>query len=255
MLASGFSWFHLLPAVDHDTLVPFGHSYVYLHTAMVCLGLILFAVVARMGLERAKARQGLERFYTSERFSPLVLAELLADSLRGLMGDLLSKDDVRLFFPLISAFFLYIFGCNILGIFPGFLPPTDYVNANAGLALITFVTFNVVGLARDPVGYVKHLWGPVWWLGVLLFPIEVLSLFIRPVSLTIRLTANMFGDHLVFNIMSGLVPLLLPVGLLALAILVSTIQAFIFSLLTTIYISLSVPHGHDHHGSEHDHAH
>jgi F-type H+-transporting ATPase subunit a len=108
------------------------------------------------------------------------------------------------------------------------------------------LVFNAVGLSRDPVGYIKHLWGPVWWLGFLLFPIELISLCVRPVALGIRLTANIFGDHQVFVIFSSLVPLVVPAALLTLAILVSTIQAFIFSLLTTIYIGLSVPHSDDH---------
>lgn len=254
MIASGFTWFHLIPAVDKDTLldtVGLDHSYVYIHTTLACVVLIGFAVLGRMGLERAKAREGVEKYFPDEKFSPMLMGELLVDGLRGLMRDMLSNDDVRAFFPLISGMFLYIFTCNIMGIFPGLLPPTDYINTNAGMAAVSFLVFNYVGLSRDPVGYIKHLWGPVALLGVLLFPIEVLSLFIRPFSLTVRLTGNMFGDHMVFTIMSGLVPLILPVALLGLAILVSTIQAFIFSLLTTVYIGLSVPH-HDH---DHDHAH
>lgn len=254
MIASGFTWFHLIPAVDEDSLLAgagLDHSYVYLHTGLACLLLIGFAVLGRMGLERAKARSDVERYFPPEGLSALTIGELLVDGLRGLMGDLLTAADVRAFFPLIVGIFLYIFTCNIMGIFPGFLPPTENINTNAGMATVAFLVFNFVGLSRDPGGYVKHLWGPVLWLGPLLFPIEVLSLFIRPFSLTIRLTGNMFGDHMVFTIMSGLMPLLLPVALLALAVLVSTIQAFIFSLLTTVYISLSVPH-HDH---DHDPAH
>jgi F-type H+-transporting ATPase subunit a len=252
MIASGFTWFHLLPAVDEDTLlasVGLDHTFVYIHTVLACVVLIGFAVLGRIGLERVKARDGIEKYVPDQSFSPMLIGEVMVDGLRGLMGDMLDSDDVRRFFPLVSGLFLYIFTCNIMGIFSGFLPPTDWINTNAGLALTVFLVFNFVGLSRDPVGYIKHLWGPVWWLGVLLFPIEVLSLFIRPFSLTVRLTGNMFGDHMVFTIMSGLIPLLLPVALLGLAILVSTIQAFIFSLLTTVYIGLSVPH-HDH---DHDH--
>ncbi len=248
MFASGFSWFHLIPAVDQDTLLEgFGltHSYMYIHATFACVCLIAFAIAGRMALERVKARQGIDKFFAGERISALIIAELFMDGLRALMRDMLSGKDVRLFFPLISAMFLYIFACNIMAIFPGFLPPTDNMNTNAGMAVLSFVVFNAVGLSRDPVGYIKHLWGPVWWLGFLLFPIELISLCVRPVALGIRLTANIFGDHQVFVIFSDLVPLVVPAALLTLAILVSTIQAFIFSLLTTIYIGLSVPH-HDH---------
>jgi len=78
----------------------------------------------------------------------------------------------------------------------------------------------------------------------LIFIIEVIGLVVRPATLTIRLTGNMFGDHTVFSIMSDLVPWGVPVPFLGLALIVSFIQAFVFSLLTVIYIALSVPH-HD----------
>jgi F-type H+-transporting ATPase subunit a len=100
----------------------------------------------------------------------------------------------------------------------------------------------------------KHLAGPALLLAPFMFFLEVLSLFIRPVSLTIRLTANMFGDHLVFGVMSGLVPLILPSLLLILACVVSVVQAFVFSLLTIIYIHLALPH-HEHEEHEAAHAH
>ena len=90
-------------------------------------------------------------------------------------------------------------------------------------------------------------------LSPLLFPLESLSLIIRPISLTVRLTANLYGDHQVFTLLSDFIPVVVPVGLLALALMVSFIQAFVFSLLTVVYINLSLPHD-DHHGDE-AHAH
>lgn len=249
MIAAGFSWFHLIPQVDDGSLVAFdpSHSHVYVITSFVCAMILGFCVLGRIALERAKSRDGLEQYMTGTTLSPLVFGELLTGFVKGFMGDMLDKDDVRRFFPLISAIFFYIFCCNICAIVPGMLPPTDYINTNVGMAIISFLAFNYVGLSRDPVGYVKHLMGPVIWMAPLLFVIELISLFVRPASLTIRLTGNMFGDHQVFVIMSGMLDYVFPVALMLLACMVSTIQAFIFSLLTTIYIGLSVPH--------HDHAH
>jgi F-type H+-transporting ATPase subunit a len=267
MFASGFSWFRLIPAVDHDTalkslgiaehsLAP-GHEIanttVYLHAWLAVAVLVGFAILARMGLERARARNGIERYFTSDKLTVLSFAEVFVGGIQGLMGDLLDKKDAKLFFPLIAGLFAYIFACNIQSIIPGFLPPTDNINTNVGMAVISFLTFNVVGLARDPVGYIKHLAGPAWFLAWFMFPLEVLSLLIRPLSLTIRLTANLFGDHLVFTVMSGLVPAVVPALLLVLACVVSVVQAFVFSLLTVIYIHLALPH-HEHEG-EHAHAH
>jgi F-type H+-transporting ATPase subunit a len=265
--ASGFSWFRLIPAVDRDSalhalgvtehsLSP-GHEVanttVYLHAWLAAAVLIAFAIVARIGLEKARSRNGLERYFTSDKITPLAFAEVFVGGIYGIMADLLDKKDAKLFFPLIGGLFLYIFACNIQSIIPGFLPPTDNINTNVGMALITFLTFNFVGLSRDPVGYIKHLAGPVLLLAPFMFPLEVLSLCIRPMSLTIRLTANLFGDHLVFNVMSDLVPPVVPALLLVLACVVSVIQAFVFSLLTVIYIHLALPHheGHD----DHAHAH
>lgn len=254
-LASGFSWFHLIPAVDHDTLLPFmEHDFVFVHTILVCVGLIGFAVLARMGLEAAKKRPGIEAWTADEGLTVRTIAELIADVVRGFMSGMLSAKDVKFFFPLVSAIFVYVFTCNILSIIPGFQPPTDNISTNFGMALIVFATFNFFGFVRDPMGYLKHLWGPVPALGILLFPIEVFSISMRPMTLAFRLAINLYADHLVYGIMNDLV-YFLAFPLMFLAILVSLVQAFVFSLLTTVYLHLSLPHHHDDHESHGDGAH
>lgn len=253
MIAAGFTWFHLIPAVDRDELLApliTSHTYVHVLAWFACFVCVVFAVVARVGLERAKARSGIERYFADERLTVANFAELLVTGVRGFMSDVLGPADIRTFFPLAGGIFTYLLVCNFMGLIPGLLPPTDYINTTFGIAVLVFLTFNFVGLKRDPVGYLKHLWGPVLLLGPLLFPIEVISLMFRPVSLTLRITGNMFGDHTVFAIASELVPLVVPALLMVLALLVSVIQAFIFSLLTSIYISLSLPH---HEGDEAHH--
>jgi F-type H+-transporting ATPase subunit a len=261
MLASGFSWFRLIPAIDKDTLLSSlgltehhlaaGHEVanttVHLHAWLAALTVIACAVLARMGLESARKRQGLDKYVPSGKFDAVSAAEVFAGGILGLMGDLLEKRDQRAFFPLIAGLFSYIFFCNIQSIIPGFLPPTDNVNTNVGMAIVVFLTFWGVGLSRDAVGFLKHLAGPALLIAPFMFPLELISLCIRPVSLTIRLTANLYGDHQVFTILSGLIPVGIPSALLLLAILVSVIQAFVFSLLTVIYINLSLPHHEEHH--------
>ena len=252
--ASGFSWFHLIPAIDHDTLVPImEHDYVLVHTFLVCAGLIVFAVVARMALEAAKRRNGIDAYMADEGISVRNIAEVIADVVRGFMSGMLSRSDVKFFFPLVSSLFVYIFTANILSIIPGFQPPTDNINTNFGMALIVFLTFNFFGFVRDPAGYLKHLWGPVPLLGILLFPIEVFSISMRPLTLAFRLAINLYADHLVYGIMSDLV-WVFAFPLLFLAILVSLVQAFVFSLLTTVYLHLALPHHHDDHASDGDHG-
>lgn len=253
--ASGFSWFHLIPAVDHDTLLPMmEHDYVFVHTLLVCALLIGFAILGRMGIESARRRAGVEAYMADDRISIRNIAEVIADMVRGLMSGMLSKSDVRFFFPLVGALFVYILTANLLSIVPGFQPPTDNINTNFGMALIVFLTFNLFGFARDPVGYLKHLWGPVPLLGILLFPIEVFSISMRPLTLAFRLAINMYADHLVYGIMNDLV-YILAFPLMFLAILVSLVQAFVFSLLATVYLHLALPHHHDDHASDGAHGH
>jgi F-type H+-transporting ATPase subunit a len=252
VIASGFSIWHLFGLTDKTlagALTPAAQeSSIIMSAFFSCFVLLGLAVIARMGLERAKARNGVEKYFPDEKLSARNAAELFVVGISGMMSDVLGRKDIRTFFPLIGGMFAYIFACNIQGIFPGLLPPTDNINTNVGMAVIAFLVFNYVGLSRDAVGYIKHLMGPVLPLAVLLFPIEVIGLFVRPFSLSVRLTGNMFSDHTVFNVMSDLIPPVWPVAFLALAILVSLIQAFVFSLLTTIYIGLSVPHDdHDEH--------
>ncbi len=250
VFASGFSWMHLLPGVGSDTsfLAEVGithHHYTVFHTWLAAGALILLALLARMGLNRVMAREGLEKYHADGKLTFRTGAELFAEFILGLMTGVLSRKDAAAFFTLIATLFAYIFANNIMGIFPGFLPATDNANTNVGMAVIVFVVFMGVGLWRDPVNFLKHMMGPVLLMAPLIFVIEAISLVVRPVTLMIRLSGNIFGDHTVFAIMSDLVPWGVPAIFLGLAIFVSVVQALVFSLLTIIYISQSVPH-HDH---------
>ena len=258
LIASGFSFWHLIPGVEDSSLFPFavnadGHagSYTFVSAWLSAFVIIAFAAAANMGLKRAMARDGLTKFEADESLNARTAAEVLVDALRGLMGDLMGKTDVKTFLPLIVGLFTYIFVSNLQALVPGLQPPTDNINSNLGMAVIVMVTYWVVGLTRDPKGFVGHILGPVLPLAPLMLVIELISLvLVRPASLAVRLTGNIFGDHTVFTIMSGLTYVVVPVIFLVLATLVSLIQAFVFSLLTTIYISQSLPHG-DHADDSH----
>jgi F-type H+-transporting ATPase subunit a len=158
----------------------------------------------------------------------------------------MGKKDARAFFWLIGGLFIYVLFGNLVSILPGGLPPTDNFSSNLALGLTVFVVFNVAGLARNGVHYVKHLLGPVWWLAPLMLVVEVIGLCVRPVSLSLRLMGNIYGDHTVFGIMSDLVPVVIPSIFLGLGIFVSFVQAFVFTLLTCVYVSLAVAHEEGH---------
>jgi len=112
------------------------------------------------------------------------------------------------------------------------------------MSIVVFVMYNVYGFKENGVSYLKHFVGPILVLSWLMFPIEVLSHLVRPVSLAVRLMGNMFGDHMVLSIFSGLIPIGIPVIFIALGAFVAVIQALVFTLLSTIYIALSTTHDH-----------
>ncbi len=210
--------------------------------------LLIGAVLARKGLNRSSAQGGTLQYVPDSTLSARNIFELFTGGLFGLAKDLLGHENGKKFFWLSAGLFIYILSSNLLGVVPGMLPPTGSMNHNFAMALVVLILFNGAGLKVQGVGgYVKHMWGPVWWLGVLLFMIELLSfVVVRPYSLSLRLTGNMFGDHQVLSIMSGLVPVVYPILFLALGMFVSFIQAFVFTLLSTIYIALAVEHHDDH---------
>ncbi len=257
VIASGFSWFHLVPGVEDQTLFPFAHDhgYAFVSAWFVCALILGLAFLARGSLMAASSRDGLSKYYADDTLTVRTTAEIVVGGVIGFMSDLLHKDDVKRFLPIVGGLFIYILTCNLMALVPGMQPPTDSINANIGMAIIVVASYWIVGITRGGKSFFAHLTGPVLALMPLILPLELLTmLIIRPATLSVRLTGNIFGDHTVFNIMSGLVPVLVPVPFLALGTLVAFIQAFVFSLLTTIYISLALPHGnHDDHGHDAHH--
>lgn len=261
VIASGFSWFHLLPGIEGELPYVGDHGHQLAAAWLACLVSIGFAFVARAQLEKAKARGGVHAFEPASGFSALAIAETVVGAFKGLMDGMMDTKHTRTFLPLVAGLAIFIFCCNVQGLIPGFLPPTDALAMNTGMAVTVVVVYLAVGLGSDPVGFIKHMVGPVWWLIPLIGLIELATfLFIRPFSLSVRLAANMFGDHQVFLAMSDLsqnlgalsaiTGALIPLPFLVLGLLVCTIQAGVFALLTTVYISMALPHGahDDHHG-------
>jgi len=183
--------------------------------------------------------------------------ELFIGYFYGMMKDTMGPKRAKRYFPLVGTCACFIFFANIIGLIPGFTPPTSTLNITAGCAVVVFFAFNYYGLKENGLGYIKHLAGPVWWLAPLIFPIEVLSLCIRPVTLSIRLMVNMAVDHLLGTIITGMVMLIIPIPIMVLGTLVCLVQVLVFCLLSTIYIALATEH-EDHgeaHAAGHGHAH
>lgn len=164
----------------------------------------------------------------------------------------LGEKDAKKYYAFVATLFLAIFISNMIGFIPGFLPPTEAINTTLALGVFSFVYFNVKGCKElGTINYLKHFAGPLWYMAVLIFPIEIISTCIRPLSLALRLQGNMFGDHMVLGTFSSLAPLIVPIVFMILGTLVSFIQAYVFTMLSMVYISLATAH-HDH-GEEHAH--
>ena len=150
----------------------------------------------------------------------------------------------RPFFPLIATLAIFILVSNLIGLVPGFFPPTANINTTAACAVVVFVVTHIVGVKEHGVKYIKHFLGPILWLAPMMFFIEVIGHISRVISLTLRLFGNMNGHELVLMIFFGLAPFLVPLPMMMMGVLVSFIQAFVFMLLAMIYIQGSLEHAH-----------
>jgi len=150
----------------------------------------------------------------------------------------------RPYFPLVATIGIFVLVSNLIGLIPGFFPPTANINTPAACALIVFFSTHIVGIKHHGISYIKHFCGPVIWLAPIMFFIEIIGHLSRPLSLTLRLFGNMNGHELVLLIFFGLAPCLVPLPMMLMGVLVSFIQAFVFMLLTMIYIAGALEEAH-----------
>lgn len=159
-----------------------------------------------------------------------------------LAKSVMDEKRAKKYFPLIGTAATFVFFSNVLALVPGWPVATSSLNITLGTALVVFVLFNAYGIAENGLGYFKHMAGPAWYLAWLIFPIEVISLCVRPVTLAVRLMLNMAVDHLILGIFLALFALVMPVPLMILGCLVIVVQTLVFTLLTCIYIGLATEH-------------
>jgi F-type H+-transporting ATPase subunit a len=183
--------------------------------------------------------------------------ELGVLTVRDMLSDIIGPHGLK-YFPVVMTFAVLILVSNLMGLFPLFMSPTAATSVTFALGITSFVYYNYVGIKENGIGgHLKHLAGPVWWIAFLIFPIELISNFIRPFSLGIRLFGNMFADEQVSSTVAALFPpytyWLVPIALMPLAVFVAFIQTFVFVLLSQLYLS-EVSHAHEEH-AEHDHGH
>lgn len=173
------------------------------------------------------------------------LLEIVVSAYIGLVDDNMGHKG-RAYFPFIMTFAVFIFVSNALGLFPGLMPPTSNLNVTLGLALIVFFATHVIGFKEHGFKYLKHFVGPVWWLAPLMIPIEIIGHLARPLSLSLRLFGNMMGHEQIVGVLLILMPIAYPLLAVStlLGVLVIIIQAFIFSLLSMLYIGGALEEAH-----------
>jgi F-type H+-transporting ATPase subunit a len=197
---------------------------------LVAAFLIAFFVVVRMTLSPEKPGPAQH------------IAEMISE-FTGSMGDQIIGHGFQKYQAFVTCIFLFVLINNLVGLIPGVPAPTTSPAVTLGLALPTFLYYNYQGFrAQGFIGYLKHFCGPIWWMAWLLLPIELVSHFARIMSLTIRLYANMFASDMLTLGFFSLIPIGIPSIFLGLHVFVSCIQAFIFMLLSMIYLSLAVSH-------------
>ena len=170
--------------------------------------------------------------------------ELVISGMEEFMVDITGEEG-RWFFPLVATIFLYVFIGNLIGLVPGFFPPTANLNTTASCALVVFVFTHYIGIKYHGVKYIKHFMGPVWWMAPLIFFIEIIGHLARILSLSFRLFGNMMGHEIVLGILFGLAgAFFAPLPIMALGIFVSFVQGFVFFLLSVIYFTGAMEHAH-----------
>jgi F-type H+-transporting ATPase subunit a len=186
--------------------------------------------------------------------------ELGVLAVRDMLADIVGPHGLK-YFPIVMTFAVLILVSNLMGLFPLFMTPTSATSVTFALGLTSFLYYNYVGIKENGLfGHLKHFAGPIWWIAWLIFPIELISNFIRPFSLGIRLFGNMFADEKVLETISGLHPpyshlwtIPFVVVLMFLSVFVASVQTFVFILLSQLYLSEVSHPPHDKH-AEHGHA-
>jgi F-type H+-transporting ATPase subunit a len=248
------TWFEFLPGYEsfkHNLQAYFGRDQAWqmfqathfeithMLGAIIVLLFLLIGGLSYSGAVRKAADGGL---VPPPKFGMRNLFELLADTMYGVMESVLGPKETKRYLPLVGSLFFFILFSNLLGLIPGLLPPTGTMKTTLALGGLVFLMTHVYGVRAHGIAYFKHFLGPVWWLAPLMLPIELVSHIARPISLAIRLLGNITADHKVAAVFFALVPLLIPVPFLLMGVFVSFVQAFVFSLLSTIYISTAVAH-------------
>lgn len=213
------------------------------HVANTIVVIVLLLIIARLAT-RGLRKESQKYFVPEGKLTFRTAGEMIVEAILRIVKDNMGPRGPE-FMMIIGTLALFIFVSNVLGLIPGFHSPTETLNTTGACAITVFVLTHYYGIREHGIKYLKHFVGPVIWLAPLMIPVELIGHFVRPVSLSIRLFGNIFGDHTAVAIFFSLVPLLLPLPMMVLGLLVAIIQTFVFILLSMTYFSLAIEE-HEH---------
>ena len=222
----------LMDVLVNPEVVPHNVSYAFLASIL----LIVVAMIVRGSLQLVP--RGTQNF-----------VELIVEGIWKLVDENIGHGWSRQLFPFICTIFLFILVCNFMGLVPGFYAATGNVNTNAAMAIPVFLATHYYGIRVHGATYINHFLGPIRSIAalplmILMFFVELIGHFARPLTLTVRLFGNMTGKHIILIVLGIIAPILAPAVILGLGVLVSLVQAFVFALLATLYLAGAVEHAH-----------
>jgi F-type H+-transporting ATPase subunit a len=246
--------FELLRENAHGTTLS-GHHVGYKEYEPLAMAIVLMAMIVYLASEvRSLVKRTQDAIEPEQELTLRTFFEVFFETFYGMAKEVMGPKNAKRYFPLIGSCAIFIFLSNAIGLIPGLSPPTSNLNVTFGCGLLVFLAFNYWGLKENGMDYLKHMagWGmfesflPNLLLALLMFPIEVISTCVRPLTLAIRLMLNIAVDHLLVSIFMGLFAILLPLPLMLLGIIVIVVQTMVFCLLSSIYIGLATAHAEHH---------
>lgn len=229
------TWLLDLPFLSHDP------HYEHVNGAiLVTLFLTVVSVFAYL-----RIRKNIEaHVIPSPKLGLVSFVDFFIESIFNMVSDVLGKN-AKKYFPFIATIFIFILFSNLLGILPMGSAPTSNLNTTLAIGLASFVYYNVMGIREQGlIGYLKHFLMGLGPAGVLIAALEMVSHCIRPLTLGLRLFINMFVDHTLLLVSSDFAAYILPCFVIPLGLFVSVVQAFVFAILTAVYVQMAVEHDH-----------
>lgn len=230
-----FNWFMLVPGVTHEN--------VHVATCLAVSGvLVASAVVGRVALGKGEAA-----VTPASKFSFKGVIELVLEFIVGL-SEMVIGEEGKKFVPMFAAIFLFVYVQNLAGLLPGMNPATDNINTTLALGIFSFAMYNYYGFKEHGFSYLKQFLGPLLLLAPLMVVIELIGHIVRPLTLGLRLYGNIMADHTVIAVFVEMFDKLwfipVPAVFYGVGVFVASMQAFVFTMLSMIYVSMAISHDH-----------